>query len=120
MTTSDKINFDACGPDAMIGAPVRDNDGGKLGKIEAVYFDDGGTKPEWAAVKGGLFAGHLTLVPLERGKWDGAELTVPFDKAAFQAAPHHVPDDALSESEEQALCHHYGISAGQDRRGEHG
>jgi hypothetical protein len=39
-------------------------------------------------------------VPLAQSDWDGDTLTVPFDKQALQAAPHHDPDIAISASDE--------------------
>ena len=66
--------------------------------------------PEWAAVKTGLFGGHITLVPLAQASWDGDTLTVPFDKAALNDAPHHDPDAAISAQDEDELYRHYGLS----------
>jgi uncharacterized protein (TIGR02271 family) len=99
-------------PSALAGAPVRSSDGEKLGKIEAIYLDDATDAPEWAAVKSGLFGGHVSLVPLAQSDWDGDTLTVPFDKQALQAAPHHDPDIAISAADEDELYRHYGLSAG--------
>ncbi|RZT84944.1 uncharacterized protein (TIGR02271 family) [Pseudonocardia sediminis] len=98
-------------PGALTGAQVRSNGGDKLGKVDSVYYDNDTDKPEWVAVKSGLFGTHVSLVPLQQGDWDGKELTVPFDKAALQNAPHHDPDSALSESDEQDLYRHYGMGA---------
>ena len=79
-------------PNSLTGAPVHGSDGGKLGKVEAVYFDNDSNQPEWVSVKSGLFGSHVSIVPLSQGSWDGNALTVPFDKDAIQAAPHHDPD----------------------------
>ena len=97
-------------PNTMTGAPVRGNDGDKLGKIDAIYLDNATNAPEWAAVRTGLFGGHNTLVPLAHAGWDGDTLTVPFDKAALNAAPHHDPDAAISPDDEDELYRHYGLS----------
>jgi len=86
---------DMSDPATMTGAPVHGSDGAKLGKVDSIYFDNATNKPEWAAVKSGLFGGHVSLVPLQRGSWDGNALTVPFDKEAIKAAPHHDPDPEL-------------------------
>ena len=98
-------------PSTMTGAPVRGRDGDKLGKIDAIYLDNATNAPEWAAVRTGLFGGHNTLVPLAHAGWDGDTLTVPFDKAALNAAPHHDPDAAISAQDEDELYRHYGLSA---------
>jgi uncharacterized protein (TIGR02271 family) len=113
-------------PSRMTGADVYDGDGRSIGKIDAIYFDNETDQPEWAAVRTGLFGGHVSLVPLGRGNWDGSALTVPFDKEALKAAPHHDPGTALSEAEEQDLYRHYGMSTERsadprrDRTGEPG
>jgi uncharacterized protein (TIGR02271 family) len=100
-------------PSTMNGAPVRGSDGEKLGKIDAIYFDNDTDAPEWAAVKSGLFGGHVSLVPLAQASWDGDTLSVPFDKAALKAAPHHDPDVAISAADEDELYRHYGLTAGR-------
>ena len=100
-------------PSTMTGAPVQGSDGEKLGKIDAIYFDETTDTPEWAAVKSGLFGSHVTLVPLAQASWNGATLSVPFDKAALKAAPHHDPDAAISAEDEDELYRHYGTTAGR-------
>ncbi len=97
-------------PSTMSGATVYGSDGAKLGKVDAIYFDNDTDKPEWAAVKSGLFGGHVSLVPLSPGNWDGSVLTVPFGKDALKNAPHHDPDAAISETDEEELYRHYGMS----------
>jgi uncharacterized protein (TIGR02271 family) len=97
-------------PNTMTGAPVLGSDGEKLGKVEAIYFDNDTNKPEWAAVKSGLFGSQVSLVPLAQGNWNDGTLTVPFDKAALKTAPHHNPDAAISPTDEDELYRHYGMS----------
>jgi len=98
-------------PDTMTGAPVNGRDGSTLGKIDAIYYDNDTNKPEWAAVKSGLFGGHVSLVPLQNGSWDGKALNVPFDKDALKSAPHHDPGSELSATDEEELYRHYGMSS---------
>ena len=97
-------------PGTMVGAPVHGRDNAKLGKVHAIYYDNDTNKPEWAAVKGGMFGGQVSLVPLTQANWDGSALTVPFDKDALNNAPHHDPDAAISEADEDELYRHYGMS----------
>ena len=99
-------------PNAMAGAPVMGGDGEKLGKVDAIYFDNETDKPEWAAVKSGLFGSHVSLVPLSQATWNDGTLTVPFDKNALTTAPHHDPDESISPSDEDELYRHYGVSGG--------
>jgi uncharacterized protein (TIGR02271 family) len=108
---------DMSDPNTMIGAPVHSTAGEKLGRIESIYYDNETNRPEWAATRTGLFGGHVSLVPLDHGDWDGSTLTVPFDKAALKNAPHHDPDTAISSTDEEELYRHYGLStAGSDQQ----
>ena len=108
-------------PSTLTGAPVHGSDGAKLGTVEGVYLDNDSNHPEWISVKSGLFGSHVSIVPLSQAGWDGNTLTVPFDKDAIQAAPHHDPDTALSSQDEDDLYRHYGLtdtqqSTASDRR----
>jgi uncharacterized protein (TIGR02271 family) len=105
-------------PNTMIGAPVHSADGERLGKINSIYFDNETNRPTWAAVKTGIFGGHVSLLPLDRGNWDGNALTVPFDKAALNDAPHHDPDTAISSTDQEDLYRHYGLSTPSPAAGE--
>ncbi|MDT0353576.1 PRC and DUF2382 domain-containing protein [Pseudonocardia charpentierae] len=98
-------------PSSMTGAPVMGGDGQKLGKVDAIYFDNDTDRPEWAAVKSGLFGSHVSLVPLSQGTWNNGTLTVPFSKDALRTAPHHDPDASISPTDEDELYRHYGISS---------
>ncbi len=102
----------------MIGASVHGTDGERLGKIASVYFDNETNQPAWAAVKTGIFGGHVALVPLGPGRWDGNSLTVPWDKAALHDAPHHDPDAAITTTDEEYLYRHYGLSIASPGHGE--
>ena len=97
-------------PSSMTGAPVTGGDGEKLGKVDAIYYDNDTDRPEWAAVKSGLFGSHVSLVPLSQGTWNDGTLTVPFGKDALKSAPHHDPDAALSPADEDDLYRHYGMA----------
>lgn len=98
-------------PTTLNGATVHSTDGAKLGKVDSIYYDNETDRAEWAAVKSGLFGTHVSLVPLREGTWDGSVLTVPFDKDALSAAPHHDPDTELSPSDEDDLYRHYGLAS---------
>jgi uncharacterized protein (TIGR02271 family) len=99
-------------PAALHGSAVTDRDGRKLGKVYSVYYDNETDRPEWAAVKSGLFGTHVSLVPLATAEFDGRELQVPYDKDQLQSAPHHDPDRELSPSDEAELFRHYGVPYG--------
>lgn len=99
-------------PTELTGAPVVGPDGAKLGKVDAVYLDNDTSRPEWAAVKSGLFGSHVSLVPLAEADYDGQRLAVPYGSAQMKTAPHHDPGQQLSPDEEKELFDHYGIPYG--------
>ncbi len=99
---------------SLEGATVYGSAGDKLGKVDGIYEDSQTGKPEWAAVKTGLFGGHVSLVPLSAANRSAEGLTVPFDKEMVKNAPHHDPDAELSADAERELFTHYGIPYGGD------
>jgi uncharacterized protein YrrD len=60
---------------------VIDRSGKKLGKVYSVYYDNESDRPEWVAVKSGLFGTHISLVPLGNAEFDGRELRGPYNPA---------------------------------------
>ena len=96
-------------PDSLTGLNVIDSEGSKVGKVEMIFLDVETNKPEWAAVKTGMFAGKSTLVPLVNADASGDELSVPYTKDTIKAAPHHDPEAELSVQDEADLFTHYGV-----------
>ncbi len=101
-------------PRELNGANVTGRNGEKLGKVENVYLDNDTQRPEWAAVKTGLFGGHVSLVPLATAQYRDGTLEVPHTKDEVQNAPHHDPDQELSVDDERELFSHYGVDYGGD------
>jgi len=99
-------------PTQLNGVTVQDSDGGKIGKVTDVYLDDQTSKPEWAAVKTGMFGGHVSLVPLANASFDGEALKVPYDKDQVKNAPHQDPAQELSPKQEAEIFDHYGVAYG--------
>ena len=96
-------------PAQLNGTTVVGGDGEKLGNVDAVYYDNATDRAEWVAVRSGLFGTRVTLVPLRRADYTGAELRVPFDKVQLRNAPHHDPGNELSSTDEADLYRYYGI-----------
>src|SRR5918995_3639038 len=96
-------------PRELTGANVTGQHGEKLGKVETVYLDNQTQRPEWAAVKTGLFGSHVSLVPLATAQYDDGHLQVPYTKDEVQNAPHHDPGQELSVDDERQLFTHYGV-----------
>ena len=95
--------------DELDGKTVKDSDGDKIGKVTDVYLDYETQKPEWISVSTGLFGSKEALIPLAAVGQDGDDLRVPFDKAKVKDAPHHDPDEELSQQQEAELFTYYGI-----------
>jgi uncharacterized protein (TIGR02271 family) len=99
----------------MRGMTAVASDGDKLGKIEDIYLDQETGKPEWMALKTGLFGGHLSFVPLADARRDADTITVPYDKAKVKDAPRVEADGELSRDEEANLYRYYGLDYSEAR-----
>jgi len=96
-----------------IGQPLVDEQGNKIGEIKDVYLDQQTRRPEWFAVKTGLFGNRLSFVPTANAFWSQDDkIAVPYDKGQVKDAPHAEPDGELSDEEERMLYDHYGIKYG--------
>ena len=98
---------------SIIGAPVYDRDGDKIGKVDQVYLDDHSGRPVWATVHTGLFGTSETFLPLEGANWDGASLRITYEKAYVKDAPRIEPDGAISPAEQDTLYRYYNIGTDQ-------
>ena len=101
-------------PTELNGATVTGDQGAKLGKVENVYLDNQSGRAEWAAVKTGMFGGHISLVPLAAADYADGTLHLPYTKDQVQNAPHHDPGHELSIDDEKELFTHYGVAYGGD------
>ncbi len=99
-------------PAQLDGVTVHDSDGGKIGKVSDVYLDQDTSRPEWAAVKTGMFGGHVSLVLLANASFDGEALKVPYSKDQVKNAPHQDPAQELSPAQEAEIFEHYGVPYG--------
>ena len=95
------------------GHKARSSDGDNLGTIEDIYLDQETGKPEWMALKTGMFGTRVSFVPLAEARPDGDVVTVPYDKATVKDAPHAEADGRLSQEEEAVLYRHYGLDYAQ-------
>ncbi len=96
-------------PGQLRGVNVVGSNGDKLGKVDEVYLDNETSKPEWAAVKTGLFGTNISLVPLAAADFSGSDLSVPYSKAKVKDAPNHDPGRELSVDDEKELFTYYGV-----------
>jgi uncharacterized protein (TIGR02271 family) len=93
--------------DAWIGRDAFDRTGEKVGKIQSIYYDDQTERPEWVAVRTGLFGHKVTFVPIAGSSEHGDDLQVAYDKDTIKDAPNCDADGHLSEEEERRLYSHY-------------
>jgi hypothetical protein len=97
---------------AWRGHEVVDRYGDRIGRLEEIYLDAETDRPEWGAVKTGLFGHKLTFVPLAQAQLRDEMVTVSFDKGQVKDAPSVDPAEELSPDEEDELYRHYGLDAG--------
>jgi uncharacterized protein (TIGR02271 family) len=99
------------------GREVVDSAGEKIGSLEEVYLDTTSGRPEWAAVKTGLFGMQLSFVPLRDSRPQGGKVVVPYSRDHVKDAPSVEPDGELSSQEEQRLYGHYGMAVFDEAEG---
>jgi uncharacterized protein (TIGR02271 family) len=98
------------------GSNAVDSDGQKIGTIEEIYMDTETGKPEWLAVKTGMFGSKLSFVPIaEATASAGDDVRVPYAKQQVKDAPNAEADGELSQEEEANLYRHYGLDYSEAR-----
>jgi uncharacterized protein (TIGR02271 family) len=105
--------------DGWIGRDAYDADGDKIGEITDIYYDDETGRPEWVAVKTGLFGSKHSFVPIHGSRvhgadGDGGNLQVAFDKDMVKGAPRIDDDAHLDPDQERELWSYYGYDYGYD------
>ena len=93
----------------LIGRRAVGPDGEDIGEIADIYLDEQTGRPEWLAVRTGLFGAKVSFVPLAGADTAGGDAVVRYSKEQVKAAPHAEPDGSLSQEEEAALYAHYGL-----------
>jgi hypothetical protein len=88
--------------------PVVDEDGERLGVIEALFADNDRGTLEWAAVDVGLLA-RRHLVPLADAFIGPGFLQVGYPKRRVERAPLPDEGDDIEVETERALYVHYGL-----------
>lgn len=95
----------------VVGHPVHDAEGKKVGDAKHMYLDDKSGNPEWVTVKTGFFGSNETFVPTRSARLVQDHLEVPYPKEKIKGAPNVDIDSGghLSVEEEQHLYRYYGI-----------
>ncbi|MFG2914905.1 PRC and DUF2382 domain-containing protein [Kitasatospora sp. NPDC048298] len=102
-------------PRDLIGHKAVDRNGDKIGTVDEVYLDDATGRPEWAAVRTGIF-GRDAFVPLTTSEFAGDELRVPYDKSLVKESPDFGVGQHLSPAQELQLYRYYGLDTPMDSR----
>ena len=105
--------IDSANIGALQGAKVLGGDGDKIGTVGQVYLDGTDGHPTWVTVSTGLFGTSESFIPIDQARFDGEDLTVPYEKAFVKDAPRVDNDGTISAEEEQQLYRYYG-SGGND------
>lgn len=102
-------------PRDLIGHKAVDRNGDKIGTVDEVYLDDATGRPEWAAVRTGIF-GRDAFVPLTTSEFSGDELRVPYDKSLVKESPDFGVGQHLSPAQELQLYRYYGLDTPMNGR----
>jgi uncharacterized protein (TIGR02271 family) len=97
------------------GRNAIDSHGGNIGSIDQIYMDVQTGKPEWLAVKTGLFGSNVSFVPIAEASEANGDVLLPYNKEQVKDAPNVEADSELSQDEEAALYRHYGLEYSEAR-----
>jgi len=91
-----------------LGKTIVDRDGERIGKLQDVYVDVETDEPQFGTVKEGVFARHLTFVPLAGVQVSPQQLQVSATKEQVRSAPDiELLGEELSQADESVLYHHF-------------
>ena len=90
------------------GSPVYDSAGEKIGKVDEIFYDVDGDRPEWIGLGTGFLGTKRVLVPVQSAQVQGDGIQVPFEKDHVKGAPD-IDDDEISEETERELYAYYGL-----------
>jgi Domain of unknown function (DUF2382)/PRC-barrel domain len=81
----------------------------KIGTITDVYVDTATGRPEWLAIKTGLFGTKVSFAPLIGAHVYDDDVVLRYDASLVNDAPKVDADGQLTTDEELDLYRHYGI-----------
>ncbi|GAA4612218.1 PRC-barrel domain-containing protein [Saccharopolyspora hordei] len=94
----------------LIGTPVFDRNGARIGRVGNVYVDDTTHRPEWITVRLGFLGIKETFVPLAGATTEENRLELGVDEDRVRNAPRVEAEGGhLSAEEGRDLYHYYGI-----------
>ncbi|MCI2423145.1 PRC-barrel domain-containing protein [Saccharopolyspora sp. K220] len=97
----------------LIGTPVFDRNGNRIGRVGNVYVDDTTHQPEWVTVRIGVLGVRETFVPLTGAATAENRLDLDVSKDRVKNAPRIEAEHGhLSDEEGRDLYHYYGLDQG--------
>ena len=97
------------------GRNAVDSDGEKIGSIDEIYMDADTGKPEWLAVKTGMFGSKVSFVPIAEAREADGDVRLPYERSRSRTHPTLEADGELSQDEEAQLYRHYGLDYSEAR-----
>ena len=95
------------------GAPVYDDGGDQIGKVEEIFVDNESRRPEWIGLGTGFLGTKRVLVPVQGAQPQGDGLSVPYEKDHVKGSPD-IDDDRISPETERDLYAYYGVGRSGD------
>jgi len=92
------------------GAPVYDESGEQIGKVEEIFVDADSQRPEWIGLGTGFLRTKRVLVPVDGAQPQDDGLTVPYAKDHVKGSPD-LDEDQISPETERELRAYYGLGA---------
>lgn len=111
---ADEIFSDRERARSLLGTPVVDVSGTKVGKRADVYVDEARGAAAWLLVSTGLFGSNNSFVPVKGATVGGGAVRVPWGAELIKSAPRAEPNALLTSDEEEALYEHYGLTVEQN------
>ena len=95
----------------LIGTPVFDSDGNRVGRVGNVYVDDHTNQPEWVTVRLGVLGIRETFVPLDGAIKAENRLEIPVSRTRVRNAPSvEAEGGRLTDTEGRDLYAYYGLA----------
>ena len=93
------------------GAEVRSADGEKVGRINALFWDEATKEPEWIGLGTGFLGMKEAVVPVHGARIDGERIVVPYDKDVIKDEPAFDEEEGmLTPESERRLCVYFSLT----------
>ena len=99
---------------AARGLPVYASDGGKIGTVEEIFYDEQTRQPEWIGVGTGFFGTKRVLVPVAGADMRSEGFHIPYSKDQVKGSPD-IDSDEISQKTEAELYSYYGLEYSERR-----